>query len=183
MVTNAGLTRERAPGIALTLRAAPFAEGLRLLVRGESDLHCGGADPSDPLPAFLRRERFPDTSRRHRHRRGPSAARGHSRTVPVPRRPRRLAVDRLRPARPRPPAGAAIPRHRPARRDRAPGRRRRLFPMATGPWLACLPLAIGRRRCRTGFVARRTAEDLEPFRLLEQTLRDCAIERHAPQDG
>ena len=60
--------------------------------------------------------------------------------------------------------------------------------MATGPWLAWLPLdyldrlaaprlrplplAFGRRRCRTGFVARRAAEDLEPFRLLEQTLRD-----------
>ena len=74
-----------------------------------------------------------------------------------------------------------------------------LFPMATGPWLAWLPLdyldrlaatrlrptplAFGRRRCRTGFVARRAAEDLEPFRLLEQTLRDSAIDRHAPQAG
>ena len=74
-----------------------------------------------------------------------------------------------------------------------------LFAMATGPWLAWLPLdyldrlaaprlrplplAFGRRRCRTGFVARRAAEDLEPFRLLEQTLRDSAIERHAPQAG
>ena len=56
--------------------------------------------------------------------RGPSAAGGHSRT----RRSRRLAVDRLRPARPRPPAGEAVPRHRPARRDRAPGRRRRPVP-------------------------------------------------------
>ena len=63
--------RERAPGIALTLRAAPFAEGLRLLVRGESDLHCGGADPGDPLPAFLRRERFPDIAA------GIVAAEGH----------------------------------------------------------------------------------------------------------
>ena len=74
-----------------------------------------------------------------------------------------------------------------------------LFPMATGRWLAWLPLdyfdrlaaprlrplplAFARRRCRTGFVARRAAEDLEPFRLLEQTLRDSAIERHAPQAG
>ena len=52
--------RERALGIALALRAAPFSEGLRLLVRGETDLHCGGANPGDTLPAFLRRERFPD---------------------------------------------------------------------------------------------------------------------------
>ena len=35
-----------------------FAEGLRLLENGESDLHCGCADPGRPLPAFLRRERF-----------------------------------------------------------------------------------------------------------------------------
>ena len=43
--------------------------------------------------------------------------------------------------------------------------------------------AFGRRRCRTGFVARRAAEDLEPFRLLERTLRDSAIDRHATQAG
>ena len=54
--------RERAPGIALTLRAAPFAEGLRLLLRGDSDLHYGGADPGDPLPAR--------TLPRHRPRHG-----------------------------------------------------------------------------------------------------------------
>ena len=46
------------PGIELALRTAPFAEGLRILENGESDLHCGGADPGRPLPAFLRRERF-----------------------------------------------------------------------------------------------------------------------------
>ena len=51
------------------------------------------------------------------------------------------------------------------------------------PRLSPLPLAFGRRRCRTGFVARRAAEDLEPFRLLERTLRDSAVERHAPQAG
>ena len=63
--------------------------------------------------------------------------------------------------------------------------------MATGPWRAWLPLdyldrlaaprlrplrlAFGRRRCRTGFVARRAAEDLEPFRLLERA-------RHTSRD-
>ena len=50
--------REALPGVELALRTAPFAEGLRLLENGESDLHCGGADPGRPLPAFLRRERF-----------------------------------------------------------------------------------------------------------------------------
>ena len=49
---------EALPGVELALRTAPFAEGLRLLENGESDLHCGGAYPGRPLPAFLRRERF-----------------------------------------------------------------------------------------------------------------------------
>ena len=50
--------RQALPAVELALRTAPFAEGLRLLENGESDLHCGGADPGRPLPAFLRRERF-----------------------------------------------------------------------------------------------------------------------------
>ena len=54
---------------------------------------------------------------------------------------------------------------------------------ASAPPLRPLPLDFGRRCWRTEFVARRAAEDLEPFRLLEQTLRDNAIERHAPQAG
>ena len=63
-----------------------------------------------------------------------------------------------------------------------------LFAMAGGPWLAWLPVEllgrlsgglvrplpveIGRYRYRTGFVARRAAEDLAPFRTLEQAVRD-----------
>ena len=58
--------------------------------------------------------------------------------------------------------------------------------LAAGPWLAWLPLDLldrlpgtplkalpldfGRRRYRAGLIARRSAEDLEPFRMLE-TLR------------
>ena len=65
--------------------------------------------------------------------------------------------------------------------------------MATGPWLAWLPLDFlerlpglrltplplaFRRPCyRTGCIARRSAEDLAPFRLLEETVRDTALER------
>ena len=64
--------------------------------------------------------------------------------------------------------------------------------MATGPWLAWLPLEFlerlteprlrpvptrfGRRRTRTGFIARRSAEDLAPFRALENAVRDAAQE-------
>ena len=50
--------RRKLPGVELVLHTAPFAEGLRLLARGESDLHCGGFDAGDPLPAFLRRDSF-----------------------------------------------------------------------------------------------------------------------------
>ena len=57
-----------------------------------------------------------------------------------------------------------------------------LLPMAAGPWLARLPLELldrlaeprprplstrfGRQRYRAGFIARRSAEDLAPFRAL-----------------
>lgn len=42
------LGAKRAPGIELKLRTASFAEGLRLLADGESDLHCGGIDSDEP---------------------------------------------------------------------------------------------------------------------------------------
>ena len=44
----------------LTLRTASFAQGLWLLEKGESDLHCSGVEAGGALPAFLRRERFLD---------------------------------------------------------------------------------------------------------------------------
>ena len=44
------------PGMGLSLRTAPFLEGVRLLEGGASDLHCGGIDGGQPLPGFLRRE-------------------------------------------------------------------------------------------------------------------------------
>ena len=50
----------RLPGIELILRTAPFGDGLRLLANGGSDLHCGGMDTDEPLPVFLRREYFLD---------------------------------------------------------------------------------------------------------------------------
>ena len=58
--------------------------------------------------------------------------------------------------------------------------------MASGPYLAWLPLkflhafdrdlrplpvSFGRHRYRTGFIARRSAEDLAAFRLLRQAVR------------
>lgn len=47
------------------------------------------------------------------------------------------------------------------------------------PGLALQPLRLefGRQRCRTGFVSRRTAEDLPPFRLLRKAVRGVALGR------
>ena len=54
-----------------------------------------------------------------------------------------------------------------------------LFDRLPGTPLKALPLAFGRRRYRAGFVVRRSAEDLEPFRMLEQAVRDAALGRPA----
>ena len=45
------------------------------------------------------------------------------------------------------------------------------------PKLKALPLRFGRYRYRAGFIARRSAEDLAPFRLLEKTVQETALER------
>ena len=46
-----------------------------------------------------------------------------------------------------------------------------------GASLKALPLAFGRRRYRTGFVARRAAEDLAPFRMIEDAVHAAALGR------
>ncbi len=46
------------PGVELRLHAMTFLEGIRLLVNGESDFHCGRIDSECYLPAILRRECF-----------------------------------------------------------------------------------------------------------------------------
>ena len=67
-----------------------------------------------------------------------------------------------------------------------------LLLLAEGPWLSWLPLALlarvpalgieplatafGRRRYRTGLVARRSAEDLAPMRAFEAMVREVARE-------
>ena len=48
--------RQSYPGIELALRTTANSEGLRLLISGESDMHCGGIDTQKALPSFLRRE-------------------------------------------------------------------------------------------------------------------------------
>ena len=202
--------REALPGVELALRTAPFAEGLRRLENGESDLHCGGADPGRPLPAFLRRERFIELTA------AIVAGDGHPLLT---RRPslRDLSgypwIDYDAPAFTAP---AAVPPGDPEtsldpvleRLFRETGRRvttrlragaAALLPMAAGPWLARLPLELldrlaeprprplstrfGRQRYRAGFIARRSAEDLAPFRALERAVRETALERSAQLPG
>ena len=72
------------------------------------------------------------------------------------------------------------------------------FSMASGPYLAWLPLKFlhafdrdlrplpvrfGRHRYRTGFIARRSAEDLAAFRLFQQAVRDAALEKSGRPAG
>ena len=51
---------ETCPGMEIKLKTTPVTEGIRLLVNGESDFHCGGINTSEPLPQFLKCERFLD---------------------------------------------------------------------------------------------------------------------------
>ena len=187
------------PAIELRLRTAAWRDGVRRLADGRSDLHCGGLDTGESLPAHLRREPFLDVTG------GIVAANGHPLHADGPE-PRDLAgwpwidfdgpdggdaggdgpsltavLDELRELTGRP-VRAVV-------RAGSAG----LTLLADGPWLAwlpldlldrlpgtplrALPLAFGRRGYRTGFVARRSAEDLEPFRMLETAVRDAALGR------
>ena len=186
------------PDVELKLRTASWREGVRRLADGRSDLHCGGIDTGEVLPAFLRRDRFVGVTA------GVVAARDHPLLAARPK-PRDLAgwpwIDLDRPSRPDSggqPSLAAIfdelsrrtgRRVRPVVRAGSVG----LSLLAAGPWLAWLPLelldrlpgvplaplplAFGRHSYRTGFVARRAAEDLAPFRMLEDAVRAATLGR------
>ena len=183
----------------LQRRAAAWREGVRLLADGHSDLHCGGVNTGEALPARLRRERFLDVTA------GIVAASGHplhGGTV----RPGDLVgcpwINFDGPAAANDGAGrtslAAVLdelRNRTGRPVRAVVRAGSagLTLLAAGPWLAwlplnlldqlpgtplkALPLAFGRPRHRTGFVARRLGDDLEPFRMLEAAVSHAALGR------
>ena len=193
------------PGVGLTLRTVPFSEGVRLLDRGESDLHCGGVDGGQALPALLRREPLLKVTA------GIVAGRDHplQRARPTPddlvRSPWLDWLDGYTSARTSTAEGgvslgAVLARLHERTGERAgpvfrTGAAAGLLLLAEGPWLAWLPFAFvvrspelglkplplvfGRRRYRTGLVARRAAEDLAPVRLLEDLVRDIARERLA----
>ena len=185
------------PQIELRLATATRAEGLRRLADGAADLHCGGIDADEPLPEFLRRERFLDMTA------GVVAWRGHPLlAAKVTRRDlsRYPWIDFDWPATPSPgdgrPSldalldrlGATVPtRVKTVLRAGTAG----LLLMAGSPYLAWLsltfldrlpgaflrplPVRFGRYPYRTGFVARRSAEDLAPLRQLEAIVRDIAL--------
>lgn len=187
------------PGVGLTLRTAPFSEGVRLLADGASDLYCGGVDAGQPLPELLRREPLLEVTG------GIVARRDHplqsARPTPddLVRCPwldcyasARSAADERGPS-----LTAVLERLRERTGERAGPVLRAgaagLLLLAEGPWLSWLPLAFlarlpglgiaplplsfGRRRYRTGLVARRSAEDLAHVRLFEEIVRDIALER------
>ena len=191
--------REAFPAVELRIEGASRAEGLRRLAGGDAEMHCGGIDTDEALPGFLRRESFMELTA------GIVAWRGHP-LLGGEARPGDLArfpwIDFDWPASPpqddpRPSLAAILEQlgdADPARivtvlRLGAAG----LAALARGPWLAWLPVeliehlpdglvrplpvAIGRFRYRTGFVARRAAEDLAPFRAFERTVRDVALGR------
>ena len=173
---------------------------LRLLAAGESDLHCGGVDPGQRLPDFLRRERFLDMTA------GIVAVSGH------PLLNREVAEEDLA-AYPWVDFDAAAPLDGDAEvslatlLDRLHETTHRCLPtiirsgsaglsvMAGSPYLAWLsltflelqpgglvrpvPVEFGKYTYRSGFVARRAAEDLAPFRRLEAIVRETALDsRH-----
>ena len=145
-----------------------------------------------PPPRTLPRD---DRGRRRLERPSVPCREGH------PPRPLALPVNRLRLAgdtatRRRPPVARRAPRRpgrdRPdAREDRpagghgrAPPDGRRPLPRlalahlprpASGAFLRPLPVRFDRYRYRAGFVARRSAENLAPFRQLKAILRETAL--------
>ena len=187
------------PDVGLTLRTATFSEGVRLLVDGAGEMHCGGIDDGRALPAFLRREPLLRVTagivaRRdhplHSARPTPGDLVHHpwldcyasARTAPGARGPSLTSIlERLR-ERTGEHAGPVL-------RAGAAG----LVLLAEGPWLSWLPFAFlarlpalglgplpltfGRRRYPSGLVARRSAEDLAPVRRFEDIVRTIALER------
>ena len=183
------------PEIELKLRTAAWRDGVRLLADGRADLHVGGIDTGEALPGFLRRDRFlgvtagivahPDHPL-HAGRVRPGDLAGHP----------WIDLDGPAAGGDRPSLAAVLDelRARTGRHVRAVVRAGSagLLLLSGGPWLGwlplellerlpgaplkALPLTFGRRRYRTGFVARRSAEDLAAFRHLEAAVRDAALQ-------
>jgi DNA-binding transcriptional LysR family regulator len=190
--------REACPGVELKLRTASVGEGIRRLEEGDTDLHCGGIDAREPLPPFLKRESpLKVTWGIVAHRDHPL----HERAVALADLAECPWIDYEGAAPATLPNGDGRP---PLARvlddlyDRTSKRVRTivtagavgLFLLATGPYLAWLPLPfleaipepalkplpvdLGQHRYRTGIVWRRSAESMASFRILREIVRNVS---------
>ena len=190
---------ESFPRIGLMVETTSRPEGLRRLVRGDSDLHCGGIDDGERLPDHLRRDRCVDLTA------GIVAHRDHpllSRNVTVDDLAQWPWIDFYAPIMsPLDPVKCSLESIFEQLHERTSGRVRTivrtssasLFLMANGPYLSWLslpfldrlnglslrpiPVSFGRLHYRSGFVVRRSAEDLPPFRSFEAILRRAILDR------
>ena len=190
--------QDACPRIEVSFETTTRAEGLRLLADGETDLHCGGIDVAERLPEFLRRERFVDTTAGivawHGHpllatdvtlhdlahcawvdfREGPTVDPPDNRTPSLA-----ALLDRLH--RTTHTRVKTIVRTGTAGLLLMAGRAYLAWLSLTflerlpGLFLRPLPVEFGRYRYRSGFVARRSAEELPPFRRFEAILRAAAL--------
>ena len=187
------------PGIELKLRAVARPQGIRLLTEGATDLHCGGIEAGEPLPPSLRRDSFVEVEAGIVARKGHPLHTGRAGLEDLAGWPW-VDYDGAAPAdgdaggRP---SLSGVLHDLYERTGRRAGTVIRAapagpFPMASGPYLTWLPLKFlhafdpdlrplpvrfGRHRYRTGFIARRSAEDLAAFRRLCETVREVARER------
>ena len=184
---------ESFPRIELKVETTTRADGLRRLAGGDSDLHCGGIDSGERLPDFLRREHCVDLTA------GIVAHGNHpllTRSITFDDLARCPWIDfdppissRLDPTRTSLSGLFERLHERTSSRVRTIIRASSasLFLLASGPYLSWLslpfldridglilrplPVSFGRTNYRSGFVVRRSAEDLPPFRSFEAILR------------
>ena len=188
--------QDACPRIKVTFETTTRAGGLRRLADGEADLHCGGIDSAERLPEFLRRERFLDITA------SIVAWRGHpllGADVTLDDLAHCAWVDFRETAAAAPGNDALSLAALLERLYRTHTRVRTivrtgtagLLMMAGRPYLTWLPLTFlerlprlflqplpiefGRYRYRSGFVARRAAEELPPFRRFAAILRSTAL--------
>lgn len=184
------------PDVELRLHAMTFLEGIRLLVDGECDLHCGRIDIERQLPAILRRESFINMTSRIVANSGHPLHGGEVTCDDLTEWP---WIDCEAPARTRdddersPLAGLLDELFaRTGKRVRTVVRAgpAGVALMGTGPYLSRLPvtfldalpglrleplpLEFGRARFRAGIVSRASAWDVSTFRHFAETVRKVA---------
>ena len=187
---------ETCPGVEVKLKTTPLSEGIRLLANGDSDLHCGGINSNEPLPQFLRSERFVDMTWgivAHKSHPLHSGIAGEEVLADYPwidfDAPLRADAANGRPAL----TGVLDQLYdRTGRRVKTVTRAGSggLSLMRVGPYLSWLsltfldripgdplkplPVAFGSLRYRAGMVSRRSADDLSPFGIFRDIVREVA---------